>query len=156
MIRYALACDQAHAFESWFPSSDAYDEQVARGLVSCPICGSSKVDKRLMAPALGRTEKATATPQASPALAPPAGPQPVALLSEPERQLRALLTAVREHVTKTADYVGGRFADEARKMHEGEIEHRPIYGEAAPHEAKALIEDGIEVYPLPIMPEERN
>ena len=173
MIRYALACHRAHEFESWFPSSDAYDAQRARGLVECPVCGSAKVEKQIMAPRVVRTDKgrdlgkdkdsetspapslpvpAPAAPEAAAASA----PQPVALFSEKERELRAMVRALREHVEKTAEHVGGRFPDEARRMHYGEIEHRSIYGEATPAEARELIEEGIEVHPLPIVPDERN
>jgi hypothetical protein len=163
MIRYALACEEAHEFESWFPSSDAYDAQRKRGLVACPVCGSGKVEKQIMAPRLARTDKA---PAGMPALPVPSGPaptapeaaapQPMALFSERERELRAMFKALREHVQKNADHVGERFPDEARKMHYGEIEHRSIYGEASPTEARELIEEGIEIHPLPIIADERN
>jgi hypothetical protein len=158
MIKYALACDKAHEFESWFPSSEAYDSQVRRGFVTCPICNSPKVDKQIMAPRVARKDKGgpTALPIPMPGPAAPAEPQPLALLSGKEREVRAMLKAMREHVTKTAENVGPRFADEARKMHYGDIEHRSIYGEANPLEAKALIEEGIEVYPLPLAPDDRN
>ena len=159
MIRYALACNKAHPFESWFPSSEAYDAQRAQGLLTCPVCGSAEVEKQIMAPSVARTDKAPAPAEApaptQPSAEPPS-PQPVALLSEPEQAFRAMLKAVREHVRQNADYVGPGFAEEARKMHYGEIEHRSIYGEANPVEAKALLEEGIEVHPLPIMPDERN
>ena len=154
MIRYALACDKAHAFESWFPSSDAYEDQRARGLVTCPMCDSSLVDKQIMAPSIGRKDMAPALPAASePA---PAAPQPVALLSPQEQAMRAMIKAFREHVTQNAENVGPGFVDQARKMHYGEIEHRSIYGEASPVDARELIEEGIEVHPLPIMPDDRN
>jgi hypothetical protein len=160
MIRYALACDNGHDFESWFPSSASYDAQAERGLVTCPLCGSAKVDKQIMAPSLGRKGSAQAEPERPgapvPAAPVPAAPAPMAILSEREQAIRAMLKAVREHVVKTADYVGGDFADEARKMHYGEIEHRSIYGEANPADAKALIEEGIEVHPIPILPDDRN
>jgi hypothetical protein len=161
MIRYALACDQAHEFESWFPSAEGYEAQVARGLVACPLCGSGKVEKQIMAPSIGRKERERgAMPEAGPAPQPQApevlAPQPVALLSQKEQAFRAMLKAVREHVTKNSDYVGPRFVDEARKMHYGEIEHRSIYGEANPMDAAALLEEGIEVHPLPIAPDDRN
>jgi hypothetical protein len=160
MIRYALACDNGHDFESWFPSSASYDAQAERGLVTCPLCGSAKVDKQIMAPSLGRKGSAKAEPERPGApvhAAPvPAAPAPMAILSEREQAIRAMLKAVREHVVKTADYVGGDFADEARKMHYGEIEHRSIYGEANPADAKALIEEGIEVHPIPVLPDDRN
>jgi hypothetical protein len=160
MIRYALACDNGHEFESWFPSGASYDTQAERGLVECPVCPSTKVSKRLMAPALGRgAPSSSALEAAAPAPEAPVpapAPQPVALLSEREQAIRAMLRAVREHVTKTADYVGPSFAEEARKMHYGEIEHRSIYGEADATQAKALLEEGIEVHPLPLIPDDRN
>jgi hypothetical protein len=158
MIRYALACDNGHDFESWFPSSASYDAQAERGLVECPICGSAKVAKQLMTPSLGRkgSSKAQTEPHTAPPPSAASAPAPMALLSEREQAVRAMLKAVREHVTRTADYVGDGFAAEARKMHYGEIDHRSIYGEANPAEAKALIEEGIEVHPIPILPDDRN
>ena len=159
MIRYALACNKAHPFESWFPSSEAFDAQRAQGFVTCPVCGSAKVEKQVMAPSVARTDKAPAPAETSAPTQPSAEPpslQPVALLSEHEQAFRAMLKAVRAHVTQNADDVGSGFAEEARKIHYGEIEHRPIYGEASPVETKALLEEGIEVHPLPIVPDERN
>jgi hypothetical protein len=149
MIKYALACDEAHEFESWFPSSEAYETQVKRGLVTCPVCNSGTVAKQIMAPSVGRTSQAAAPPAAP-------EPQPVVVLSEKEREMRAMLKAFREHVTKTAENVGERFADEARKMHYGEAEGRSIYGAANLSEARALIEEGIDVLPLPLGPDDRN
>jgi hypothetical protein len=150
MIKYALACEQGHEFESWFPSGDAYDAQAKRGFVSCPICNSTKVEKAVMAPRVARA--AAAQPQPAPA----PDPQPVAMLSEKEREIRALLRAVREHVVQNAENVGKGFAEEARKMHYGEIDHRSIYGEATPVEARELLEEGIEVHPMPVVPDDRN
>jgi hypothetical protein len=160
MIRYALACDQGHSFESWFQNSAAYDKQVKRGLVTCPACGSAKVEKALMAPRLSGTRKrGTTTPAASheaPA-APPSGvPAPVAMISPQEQEFRKKLKELRDHLTKNADYVGQKFPEEARKMHYGEIEHRSIYGEASPQDAKELHDEGIEFHPLPVLPDERN
>ena len=161
MIRYALVCDKGHAFESWFADSAAYDKQAKRGLVSCPQCGSGKVEKAIMAPRLATSKKRRApveTPVAeTPAPPVPAeAPAPVAMISPQERELRSKLKELREHLTKNADHVGPKFPEEARKMHYGEIEHRSIYGEATPDEAKALVEEGVEVHPLPILPDERN
>jgi hypothetical protein len=160
VIRYTLACEQSHEFESWFKNSDAYDEQTARGLVTCPFCGSAKVDKTLMTPRLVGTKKAaTAEPSsASPAQvgADQAEKAPVAIVSETERAFRSKLRELREHLVKNSDHVGPRFPEEARRMHYGEIEHRSIYGEASPAEAKALSEEGITFHPLPVLPEERN
>jgi hypothetical protein len=164
MILYTLVCDNKHFFDSWFPSSAAYDKQAKRGLVSCPACNSAKVEKAIMAPALGRSSRKSAAAAepiaaAEPAANSPAMPEtkaPVAMMSPPEREFRAKLKELREHLTKNADYVGGKFPEEARKMHYGDIEHRSIYGEASPDDAKALHEEGIEFHPLPILPEERN
>lgn len=147
MIKYALACEQAHEFESWFPSSDAFEEQRRRGFVACPYCGSSKVDKQIMAPRIARTDKAEPpSPQ----------PQPVAALTEREREIRAMIRAMREHVMKNAEDVGRGFAEEARKIHYGEAEERSIYGQADGAEVRSLLEEGIEVLPLPVMPDDRN
>ena len=160
MIRYALHCDQGHAFESWFQSSAAYDKQAKRALVTCPTCGSAKVEKAIMAPRLARAEGADPPPPAIlptpplPSLVP--GKTPVAIMSPPERELRKKLKELRDHLTKNADYVGPRFPEQARKIHYGEIEHRSIYGEASPEEAKEMHEEGIELHPLPILPDEFN
>ena len=165
MIRYALNCEQKHTFESWFQNSAAYDKQAKRGLVACPICGSTKVEKAIMAPRLSRSD-ADVSP-AVPTLpvphlpvpqlpVPMAANAPLAVMSPPERELRKKLKELREHITKNADYVGPRFSEQARKIHYGEIEHRSIYGEASPDEAKELHEEGIEFHPLPILPDEFN
>ena len=159
MIRYTLACEHAHSFESWFQNSAAYDKQSKRGLVACPVCGSVKVEKAIMAPRLARTDLPEPPPPipAPPAATPPAPAKtPVAIMSPPERELRQKLKELRDHVTKNASYVGGKFPEEARKIHYGETAHRSIYGEASPDEAKALHEEGIEFHPLPILPDEFN
>ena len=161
MIRYALACEKGHAFESWFPDSAAYDKQVKRKLVACPHCGSAKVEKAIMAPRLAGARKRSASAEAPPE-APVAAPEKaqektsVAMISPQEQEFRSKLKELREHLTKNADHVGTKFPEEARKMHYGEIEHRSIYGEASPEDAKALAEEGIEFHPLPILPDERN
>ncbi|WP_428031053.1 DUF1178 family protein [Ancylobacter sp.] len=163
MILYRLCCAKEHEFESWFRDSTAYDDQRARGLVTCPVCGSLEVEKALMAPALGRAARKFAaeapvepaeTPEAS--AAPSPAVQPVALMSEKEQQLRAMLRAVRAHVVANSVDVGDEFATRARRMHEGEEEKRAIRGEATPDEVRALIEDEIEVLPIPVLPDERN
>jgi hypothetical protein len=162
MIRYALTCEQGHQFESWFQDSGAYDKQAKRGLVSCPHCGSAKVEKAIMAPRLSATRKTrsvTVEPsdpvaQATPAPAPASAP--VAMISPQEQEVRAKLKELRDHLVKNADNVGAKFPEEARKMHYGEIEHRSIYGMASPEEAKELSEEGIEFHPLPSLPDERN
>ena len=162
MIRYALNCEHGHDFESWFQNSAAYDKQAKRGLVTCPVCGSAKVEKAIMAPRLARTERRPSRrpPPPRPATrrraVPAPAKQPVAIMSPQERELRKKLKELREHITKNADYVGPRFPEQARKIHYGEIEHRSIYGEASPDEAKELHEEGIEFHPLPILPDELN
>lgn len=165
MIRYALACEAGHDFESWFRDSDSFDTQLVRGLVTCPQCGSPKVAKQIMAPNVARTDLARQAPadeaeaQASlPAVVPDPAPAsaPMVLMGEREQAFRALLRAVRSHVEATAEHVGPRFAEEARRMHDGVVEFRAIYGEATAEEARALAEEGIDVMPLPHLPDERN
>jgi hypothetical protein len=157
MIRYNLRCERGHAFESWFQSSGAYDSQVKRKLVSCPSCGSAKVEKAIMAPQIGRKKKDGASSQAPESASTEVSTVPsTPLMMAQERELRAKLKELRDHVTKNADNVGERFPNEARKMHYGDIEHRPIYGEASPDEARSLIDEGIEVTPLPVLPDDRN
>ena len=157
MIRYNLRCERGHAFESWFQSSSAYDSQHKRKLVTCPACGSPKVEKAIMAPQLAGTRKRGApAPAPSAVEAAPSPESPAPLMMTQERELRAKLKELRDHVVKNADNVGEKFPNEARKMHYGDIEHRPIYGEASPDEARALIDEGVEVMPLPVLPEDRN
>jgi len=156
MIHYKLRCENGHAFESWFQSSSAYEDQEKRKLVTCPVCGSSAVERAIMAPQIvGRKGRE----QAAPAPAPAAAEEPSSstqLMMAQERELRAKLKELRDHVVKNADNVGERFPSEARKMHYGDIEHRPIYGEASPEEARDLIDEGVEVTPLPVLPDDRN
>ena len=160
MIRYSLVCDRKHDFEIWFKNSADYDKQSKRGLVTCPACGTTKVEKALMAPSLGRgTRKGESAPEPEitpPTEAPGETKTPVAMVSPQEQEFRAKLKELRDHLTKNADNVGGKFPEEARKMHYGEIEHRSIYGEASPQEAKDLLEEGVELHPLPVLPDDRN
>jgi hypothetical protein len=162
MIRYSLRCERGHAFESWFQSSAAYEAQEKRKLVSCPACGSVKVERAIMAPRIvskkGRDSVPAPAETAAPETTAPETAAPVStpLLMAQERELRAKLKELRDHIVKNADNVGERFPSEARKMHYGDIEHRPIYGEASPDEARALIEEGVEVSPLPVLPDDRN
>ena len=160
MIRYSLRCERDHSFESWFQDSGAYASQVKRKLVSCPVCESVKVEKAIMAPRIvGKKGRERAEPAPAPA-GPPATEAPAAastpLMMAQERELRAKIKELRDHIVKNADNVGEKFPNEARKMHYGEIEHRPIYGEASPEEAKSLIDEGVEVSPLPVLPDDRN
>ena len=161
MILYSLVCHKGHDFESWFANSAAYDKQAKRGLISCPLCGSAKVEKAIMAPRLARKDKsapivAPAEETAAPAQAPAEAPTPVAMISPQEREFRAKLKELRDHLTANADNVGKKFPEVARKMHYGEIEHRSVYGEASSQDAKELHEEGIEFHPLPVLPDERN
>ena len=161
MIRYALICEKGHDFESWFQDSAAYDKQAKHGLVTCPQCGSSKVEKAIMAPRLSAAAKKRGAPiqAAAPTAetsATPASSAPVAMISPQEQEFRTKLKELRDHLTKNADNVGAKFPEEARKMHYGEIDHRSIYGVASPEEAKELSEEGIEFHPLPLLPDERN
>jgi hypothetical protein len=170
MIRYALNCDDGHRFESWFQNSAAYDKQIRRSLVSCPVCGSPKVTKAMMAPSVASSAAANPAqaadpqppsprpPNPAPPLQPAPNPpkNPVAMMLPAERKLRQKLKELRDHIAKTASYVGSRFPEEARKIHYGETAHRSIYGEASPDQAKELHEEGIEFHPLPILPDDQN
>ena len=161
MIQYALACDKGHSFESWFQNSAAYDKQAKRKLIECPMCGSAKVEKAIMAPRLARKDKSTSITvreEAASALADAATPDssPVAMISPQEHEFRKKLKELRDHLTANADNVGKKFPEEARKMHYGETDQRAIYGQAKPDDAKALIEEGVEIFPLPVLPDDRN
>jgi hypothetical protein len=135
MIRYALRCDRDHGFDSWFGSAEAYDRLRAARQVACPDCGSTAVEKALMAPNVATSGE--------PALAAPRDPR------------EAALAELRRRVEENSEYVGLEFAAEARRMHEGEAPERSIYGEARPDEARRLIEDGVPVAPLPFLPKAR-
>ena len=155
MIRYNLRCERGHAFESWFQSSQAYETQEKRKLVNCPSCGSAKVERAIMAPQIvSKKSRDRAVP--APAATETTTPASTPLMMAQERELRAKLRELRDHIVKNADNVGERFPNEARKMHYGDIEHRPIYGEASPEEARSLIDEGVEVSPLPVLPDDRN
>jgi len=140
MIKYALACQYEHAFEGWFGSSTDYDDQQARGLLECPICASKSVRKQIMAPAVAGTKaQGSAEERAKARL----------MMMEAVRQ-------VRTHVEDNFDYMGDRFADEARAIHDGRSEERGIYGEATAAEVRSLVEDGVPVAPLPPKPPEKD
>lgn len=141
MIRFSLSCDKDHAFDGWFRNGEDFDAQKARGLVSCPVCHSVEVGKALMAPAVSTGRK-----QDRIALA----------MGEEQRKALAKLKAMAEEAKKNADYVGDRFAEEARKIHFGEVEPRGIYGEASAEEARGLLDDGVEFVPLPAFPDDVN
>jgi hypothetical protein len=154
VIHYNLVCDKRHDFESWFPSSAAYEKQEKRKLIACPVCGSTKVERAIMAPNVARKDKSTSMP--APVEQAAEAPQPVAMVSPEEKEFRAKLKELRDHLTANSDNVGNKFPEEARKMHYGETEHRSIYGEATAEDAKALHEEGIEFHPLPVLPDDRN
>ena len=141
-MHYALICENAHKFEAWFRNAEAYDEQHKRGIVTCPVCSSGNVEKQLMAPAVAKS----------------APPEKVAVsMGHPEQaKLREALKALRDKVISEADYVGDKFAEEARKIHFKDVEPRGIYGEATAEEVAALAEDGVDFMPLPNLPEEHN
>lgn len=145
MIQYTLKCSEDHRFDSWFQSAEAFDKLKAAGMVTCAICGDSAVEKAMMAPRVRPARKA-ATPQAD-APAPAPGP-----LSQPSNDVEQALAHLKKQVEDNSDYVGMNFAKEARAMHVGDTPERAIYGEAKLDEAKALIEDGIPVAPLPFRP----
>lgn len=141
MIRFNLVCDAGHEFDGWFRSNDDFSGQQERGLVSCPVCHSPKVSKALMAPAVSTGRKR----------------EKIALaVSEEQKQALAKLKQMADAVRQNADYVGDKFADEARKIHFGEAERRGIYGEASVEEVKSLAEDGVEFMPLPVFPDDHN
>lgn len=147
MIRYDLLCDNGHAFDGWFSGSAAYDAQVAEGLVNCSVCGSAGVEKQLMAP--GIPTKSNARIEAPRKMI--AGPV------DPKTQMMLkMMREMRKSVAENAEYVGDRFAEVARQIHYDETEKRGIYGEATQADARALIEEGIEVHPLPVLPEDGN
>jgi hypothetical protein len=141
MIRFSLACDHDHDFDGWFRNNDDFDKQKKRGLVSCPICGSSKVEKALMAPSVQTARKR----------------EKVALsIGAEQKQLMGKLKELTDKLKENADYVGDKFPEEARKIHFGEADPRGIYGEASREEVKELLEDGVEILPLPTIPDDTN
>jgi len=165
MIRYALACDKGHVFESWFQNSSAYEKQVKAALIACPVCSSTKVEKTIMAPGVVGAKKSGKAPP--PEL--PAAPRPSSEAPSPPTggvACRDDLTAGARVSQETEGAARSshkkrrlcrpKFPEEARKMHYGEIEHRSIYGEATSDQAKELHEEGIEFHPLPVLPDERN
>jgi hypothetical protein len=141
MIRYALICDLGHDFEGWFGASADFDNQAGRGLLACPACGSQAVRKQIMAPAVSGT-KANGHGQS------PGGGSRAVMME--------VMSKVRRHVEDNFDYVGDRFAAEARSIHEGKAEERGIYGEASAAEVKALVTDGVQVSPLPPEPPKKS
>jgi hypothetical protein len=146
MIRYALVCEQAHPFEAWFGSSDSYDQQAADGLVECPFCGSIAIRKQVMAPAVVNSRQTGPGGTGSDALVTAAADAP----SEAHAVMMEVINRVRSYVETHFEDVGDRFAAEARDIHEGVADDRPIYGQATGDEVRALIGDGLPVAPLPV------
>jgi hypothetical protein len=144
MIKYALGCAEGHAFESWFPDSAAYDKQRKRGFVACPECGSTRVDKAIMAPAVVGGERAAV--EAAPEI----------VVDDRRRQAREFLVRMRREIEANTDDVGAKFPQVARAIHLGEEPARAIRGRASLAEAKSLLEDGIGVLPLPMLEDELN
>lgn len=140
MIQYSLKCADGHQFDSWFQSASAFDKLQAAGHVACAVCGSGEVAKALMAPRVSHGDS----------------DKPQAPLSAPAHPAEQALARLRAHVEANSDYVGSRFAQEARAMHLGEVPERPIWGEARSDEAKALLDDGIPVAPLPFTPTRKS
>lgn len=152
MIHYQLRCNEGHEFDGWFKDSAAFEKQAKRGLLECPHCGDTTVSRALMAPSVPRKGNAVRqVVQQQPEASEGAPPQPVAGGRMPAH-VRAALQRLRAEVEKNCDYVGGQFADEARKIHRGDTERRGIYGEASADEAKALADEGIEVSQIPWVP----
>jgi hypothetical protein len=149
MIKFSLACERGHGFESWFPDGESFETQARRGLVQCAVCDSVKVRKALMAPAVHGTRRAEAAPT-------PAQPQPVALIDDTQRELRAAITELKRKIEANTVDVGVRFPEVARAIHSGDEPERAIRGRASLDEARALLEDGIQVMPIPMAPDEVN
>ncbi|RJG43903.1 MULTISPECIES: DUF1178 family protein [unclassified Mesorhizobium] len=141
MIKFSLTCERSHDFEGWFRNNEDFEKQQKRGLVDCPTCGSHKIEKALMAPAVSTGRKK----------------EKIALaMNEQQRAAMAQLKALSEKIRENSDYVGDKFAEEARKIHFGESDARGIYGEATLDEAKSLAEDGVEFMPIPTFPDDQN
>lgn len=141
MIRFSLRCEHEHEFDGWFRNGEDFETQRKRGLVSCPACNSNRIEKALMAPSVstGRQKEKVAL-----------------AVSEEQRRLMGQVREMAKKLRENADYVGDRFAEEARKIHFGETDPRGIYGEASPQEVKGLLDDGVDFMPLPEFPEDRN
>lgn len=152
MIKFALRCARGHEFESWFQSGEAFESQSKSGRILCPLCQAADVTKAIMAPAIsskneGERSKPPAQEEAHTNLA---------LLSPRDLETRAMITAFRQRIFETAEDVGTRFVEEARKIHDGLVQERPIHGQAKFDDARALIEEGIAVLPVPPLPDELN
>ena len=146
MIKFSLACETGHEFDGWFGSSEDYETQQKRGLIACPVCDTTKVSKSLMAPSVSTARKKESRSQAI----------AVATAHHAKTEMMAKLREIRDEITKNADNVGEKFPEEARKIHYGESERRAIYGEAGLQDVKELVDEGVEIAPLPVLPEDAN
>ncbi len=147
MIRYDLVCDKGHEFDGWFRDSDAYDKQAKRGLVSCTHCGTAKIQKQIMAPGI----PSKSNKKSDNAVRMSGG------IADPRAQaMMQMMRDYRKHVETNAENVGNNFAEEARKIHYKETKERSIYGQTSPDDAAALIEEGIDIHPVPVLPEDGN
>lgn len=173
MIKFALGCEKDHEFDGWFPSNDEFARLRDKGLVDCPVCGSTKIQKLLMAPSVKTTKGKTPVvvpmsegstpPPAAASNIPPAGGQIMAtkpnlpeMPAEIQKEVAQQIREIRKKIVENAENVGEKFSEEARKMHYGEKEQRGIYGTSSLEEAAELIEEGIEIVPLPALPEDKN
>jgi hypothetical protein len=154
MIRYALRCDRDHSFESWFSDMASFDMQAKRGFVVCPICQSSRVTRDIMAPRIVTSRKKAAAPDTLPAVAASATME--AVFDGDAAAMREMVRGFRKFVTDNTEDVGKAFAEESRKMHYGEVDSRAIRGEATGEDVRELLEEGISILPLPVLPEDRN
>ena len=144
MIKYALSCAEGHAFESWFPDSGAYERQRKRGFVACPECGSIRVDKAIMAPAVVGGERVAVETQGE------------GLIDDKHRRAREMIARLRHEIEANTDDVGSKFPEVARAIHQGDEPERAIRGQASLAEAKALLEEGVGVMPVPALADELN
>ncbi len=164
MIRYSLKCAQGHEFDSWFRDSAAYDVLEGAGQISCSVCGDTDVKKSIMAPSVNASKKKLPAPTngaepsdgAPDAAAPDNAGMSEAPLSLPASPAEAALKELQKQIREKSDYVGNDFADEARRIHDGEADNRSIWGEATLQEAKSLHDEGIPVAPLPWMRRQNN
>jgi hypothetical protein len=147
MIHYALHCAEGHEFEGWFADSASFESQEKRGLLECPFCASKSVTRALMAPSVPKKRQdVVVAKQQAPVPVPARTGAPV------PAQVMAMLQRMRSEIERHCDYVGESFADEARRMHRGEIDPRGIYGETSPEQAEALLDEGIEIASIPWVP----
>ncbi|WP_374547465.1 DUF1178 family protein [Rhodoblastus sp.] len=156
MIRFSLVCENSHEFESWFASNDSYDFQIDNNLVCCPQCNATKVSKAVMAPAVARKDRPKAAPAKARDGAKQAAKQSVALLGAADRELRDMARELHAKIVAATVDVGAEFPQEARRIHDGDAPERPIRGQASIEEARALLDDGVSVLPMPVLPEDRG